>query len=97
MLKNLLTSFLLLNSLFSFAQSKNEKVEYHIHRATSPLKIDGIVDEKAWADAQLPDAIRRLHQRPASSGSAEYRRWLSTRDPVPVTREQPHQQSGDQQ
>lgn len=54
-------------------------------------------DVKAWADAQLPDAIRRLHQRPAISGSAEYRRWLSARDPVPVTREQPHQQSGDQQ
>lgn len=53
MLKNLLTSFLLLNTLFSFAQSKNEKVEYRIRRATSPLKIDGIVDEKAWADAQL--------------------------------------------
>jgi len=53
MLKNLLIAFLLLNSLFSFAQSKNEKVEYRIRRATSPLKIDGIVDEKAWADAQL--------------------------------------------
>jgi hypothetical protein len=53
MLKNLLIAFLLLNSLFSFAQSKNEKVEYRIRRATSPIKIDGIVDEKAWADAQL--------------------------------------------
>ena len=54
-------------------------------------------DVKAWADTVLPDAIRRLHQRPAITGSAEYRRWLSTRDPVPVTREQPRQQSGDKQ
>lgn len=35
-----------------FAQKKNAQYEYHIHRATSPIKIDGIVDEKAWENAE---------------------------------------------
>ncbi len=53
MLKKLFIPLFLLAFLTSFAQKKNEKIEYRIHRATSALKIDGIVDEKAWADAQL--------------------------------------------
>lgn len=77
-----------LASVKSTSQYRKNKIE-ELKRELS--------DVKAWADDVLPDAIRRLHQRPAISGSAEYRRWLSTRDPVPVTREQPHQQSGDQQ
>jgi Domain of unknown function (DUF5916)/Carbohydrate family 9 binding domain-like len=51
--KFLLTAAFLILHLLSFGQKKNDKVEYHIHRATSPIKVDGIVDEKAWADAQL--------------------------------------------
>lgn len=47
-------------------------------------------DVKAWADTQLPDAISQLHQRPNISGSAEYRLWLSTRDPLSVAPEQPN-------
>jgi len=35
------------------AQRKNEGFKYFIHRASSTIKIDGIADEKAWADAQL--------------------------------------------
>ncbi|HWB27222.1 MAG TPA: DUF5916 domain-containing protein [Chitinophagaceae bacterium] len=35
-----------------FAQKKNESFKYYIHRATSPIKIDGIANEKAWKDAQ---------------------------------------------
>jgi LysB family phage lysis regulatory protein len=54
-------------------------------------------DVKAWADTLLPDAIHRLHQRPAINGSAEYRRWLSTRDPLSVAGEQSNQQSRDKQ
>ena len=77
-----------LASVKSTSQYRKNKIE--------ELKSE-LSDVKAWADTLLPDAIRRLHQRPAISGSAEYRRWLSARDPVPVTREQPHQQSGDQQ
>lgn len=77
-----------LASVNSTSQYRKNKIE--------ELKRE-LIDVKAWADTLLPDVIRRLHQRPAISGSAEYRRWLSTRDPVSVTREQPHQQSGDQQ
>ena len=53
MFKISLTVTFLFLSFFSFAQKKNENVEYRIHRTTSPIKIDGIVDEKGWADAQL--------------------------------------------
>ncbi|MBA1289182.1 Rz-like lysis system protein LysB [Pseudomonas japonica] len=34
---------------------------------------------KHWADQPLPDLVRRLHQRPALTGSAAYREWLSRR------------------
>lgn len=40
-------------SLTNYAQKKNDKIEYRIHPATSPIKIDGIADERAWAEAQL--------------------------------------------
>lgn len=33
-----------------------------------------------WAAQPLPDAARRLHQRPAITGAAGYRQWLSDRD-----------------
>lgn len=33
-----------------------------------------------WAAQPLPDAARRLHQRPAITGAAGYRQWLSSRD-----------------
>jgi hypothetical protein len=35
-----------------FAQKKNEAFEYHIHRASSPVKIDGLADEQAWQVAE---------------------------------------------
>ncbi|WP_417777078.1 Rz-like lysis system protein LysB [Stutzerimonas xanthomarina] len=35
---------------------------------------------QSWADQPLPDAARRLHQRPAITGAAGYRHWLSSRD-----------------
>ncbi len=48
--------FCLLLLLFAvqalFAQKKNASYKYHIHRATSLIKIDGIADEKAWVDAE---------------------------------------------
>ncbi|MCP1651796.1 LysB family phage lysis regulatory protein [Pseudomonas nitroreducens] len=34
---------------------------------------------QAWADQPLPDAARRLHQRPAITGADGYRQWLSGR------------------
>lgn len=33
-----------------------------------------------WAAQPLPNAARRLHQRPAITGAAGYRQWLSGRD-----------------
>jgi LysB family phage lysis regulatory protein len=35
---------------------------------------------KSWAAQPLPDTARRLHQRPAITGAAGYRQWLSGRD-----------------
>lgn len=77
-----------LASMKSTSQYRQNKIE-ELKRELS--------DVKAWADTVLPDSIRRLHQRPAIGGSAEYRRWLSTRDPLPVAGEQSHQQSRDKQ
>lgn len=51
-LKNFFTLFFLSCFFYSFAQKKNEAYQYHIHRATSPLVIDGIMDEEAWQQAQ---------------------------------------------
>lgn len=45
--------FLLFFSASIFAQKKNESYQYRIHRATTPIKIDGIADEPAWEKAEL--------------------------------------------
>lgn len=38
-----------------------------------------------WADAPLPDDIIRLRQRPAFTGAADYRQWLSESHPLPIS------------
>lgn len=38
---------------------------------------------RQWADQPLPDAARRLRDRPAFTGAAAYRQWLSGRSAVP--------------
>ena len=50
-----LTSLLLfcLISLNIFAQKKNAGYQYHIHRATSPIKIDGDDNDVAWQTAEV--------------------------------------------
>lgn len=48
-------------------------------------------DLRKWADQPLPDAARRLRDRPALTGAAAYRDWLSGRGAVPVTGDQPAQ------
>ncbi|ADZ42296.1 TPA: LysB family phage lysis regulatory protein [Yersinia enterocolitica] len=40
---------------------------------------------RRWADAPLPDDIIRLRQRPALTGAADYRQWLSEGHSVPVS------------
>jgi hypothetical protein len=45
--------FLCLFGLSLYAQKKNQKFIYHIRQATSLIKIDGVVDEQAWKDADV--------------------------------------------
>ena len=44
-----------------------------------------------WADQPLPDAARRLRERPALTGAAAYRDWLSGRGAVRAAGNQPTQ------
>jgi LysB family phage lysis regulatory protein len=44
-----------------------------------------------WAAQLLPDAARRLRNRPAITGAAAYRDWLSGRSAVPVAGDEPGQ------
>ncbi|VVM69481.1 hypothetical protein PS631_01728 [Pseudomonas fluorescens] len=37
-----------------------------------------------WADQPIPGAARRLRQRPAITGAAAYRQWLSRGGPLPA-------------
>ncbi|HCF0970765.1 TPA: LysB family phage lysis regulatory protein [Pseudomonas aeruginosa] len=39
---------------------------------------------REWADQPLPDAARRLRERPALTGADAYRQWLSGSRPVPA-------------
>lgn len=41
-------------------------------------------DLRDWAAVRLPDAARRLRERPALTGSDAYRQWLSGRNALPV-------------
>lgn len=45
-----------------------------------------------WAATALPAAAISLRQRPEIIGAAGYRAWLSARDSLPPTAEQPHDQ-----
>ncbi|WP_443693647.1 Rz-like lysis system protein LysB [Pseudomonas sp.] len=44
-----------------------------------------------WAAQPLPDAARRLRERPAFTGAAAYRDWLSGRGAVRAASDQPAQ------
>ena len=44
-----------------------------------------------WAAQPLPDVARRLRERPALTGAAAYRDWLSGRGAVPVASDKPSQ------
>jgi len=48
-------------------------------------------DLRNWAAQPLPDAARRLRERPALTGAAAYRDWLSGRGAVRATGDQPTQ------
>ncbi len=44
---------------------------------------------RRWADTPLPDDIIRLRRRPALTGAADYRQWLSEGHSLPVSGSQP--------
>lgn len=46
---------------------------------------------RTWATQPLPDAARRLRERPALTGADAYRQWMSGRGAVPVAGDQPTQ------
>ncbi|WP_229374849.1 carbohydrate binding family 9 domain-containing protein [Fibrella rubiginis] len=48
---------LVLFSLTAFAQKKNDAYQYHIQRTTSPIVLDGKVDEPAWQTTQLAQSF----------------------------------------
>lgn len=48
-------------------------------------------DLRKWADQPLPDAARRLRERPALTGAAAYRDWLSGRSAMPPAGDKPAQ------
>lgn len=47
--------------------------------------IDADETLQKWSRTPLPDAVIRLHQRPAFASAADYLRWLSARDQLPDT------------
>lgn len=49
----LLMGFVFLSSLSLIAQKKNESYQLHIHPASSPIKVDGVLDELAWQEAEI--------------------------------------------
>ncbi|HEY4325733.1 MAG TPA: DUF5916 domain-containing protein [Mucilaginibacter sp.] len=52
-LRFLLAFLCLLPCLQLLSQKRNSGFRYHIHRATSDIKVDGIVDEQTWKDAEV--------------------------------------------
>jgi hypothetical protein len=66
----LLLAFVLCTPFFSAsAQKKNADYQYHIRRATSPVVIDGLGDEAAWAQA---DSAGNFHMvLPMDTGMAK--------------------------
>jgi len=63
--------------------------------AKRELTIEALKRENAdlrdWATQLLPDAARRLRERPAITGANAYRQWLSGRGAVHTAGDQPAQ------
>lgn len=53
MKKLLLCQLLMVISLLGLAQKKNEQYVYHIKKASSTIKVDGVADELAWKNTQI--------------------------------------------
>ena len=59
--------------------ANRERTIEALKRENSELRI--------WAGQRLPDAARRLRERPAFTGADAYRQWLSGRGAVPPARD----------
>ena len=59
-------------------------------RTIEELKLEN-AELRTWATQPLPDAARRLRERPALIGADAYRQWMSGRGAVPVAGDQPTQ------
>ena len=59
-------------------------------RTIEELKLEN-AELRTWATQPLPDAARRLRERPALTGADAYREWVSGRGAVPVAGDQPTQ------
>jgi len=55
MLKGLLLTSFCFISCFVFAQKKNASYEIHIRRANCLMRMDGVLDEPAWKQADKAD------------------------------------------
>ena len=51
-MRHLLLLILCAGFIGSHAQKKNNNFQLHIHKTTAPVKIDGIMDEAAWQEAE---------------------------------------------
>lgn len=77
------------------AQSKLRGVQDQLRQglAARQRTIEELKRENAelrlWADQPLPDAARRMRQRPAITGAAAYRDWLSGRGALHPVGDQP--------
>lgn len=69
--KSILPLLLLCASTLAFSQKKNAAYEYHIHRATSPINLDGNADDPAWQQAEL--ATDFFQMLPMDTGRAMLR------------------------
>lgn len=58
--------------------------EAHIQRETDASPI-----LREWSAAALPDDVIRLHSRPAFASARDYLDWLSARDKLPGSGQQP--------
>ena len=76
-----------LNTANNLAATQSQQLEQLKHE---------YADVKAWADTALPAAIIRLRHRPALSGSAAYRQWLSARSALLAPTGEPEKQRGAQ-
>jgi len=63
--------FILILGVVGLVNGQTARPAFHIKRATTPVRIDGIVDEEAWKDAQIVDEL--WQQYPSDTSLAKTR------------------------